>query len=501
MEIFSTVRPATLENLSLMRRELTRKLRDLRLDSGLIEDMQLAIMELATNAIRHAGKAPTTMALSASIDGSALAVVIEDDGAPWPQLVERIEHAKRSISQRDAESGRGLMLSARAIDRVDYKAGPPNRLSLWRRLHRRKPMILLVEDDREILDIFSFQLGGMCQVVTAHDVETAGEMLTTMPIDCVVSDLHLGSTSGNGLIDYLERDPERLPVPIVIVTGDSNRDVQALSLQLGVEAVLTKPITGKRLLAAVQTAMIRAERQKARLMRHFSAVLESLVATPTPPEAVGYRLASRAATASLGGGDATLHFERGTTHRIVMLDAMGHGLGAKAAALALAAMARTLETIMAPDTASAFISALSALVSEEDAMSGFIGTALVLDLKPDGLSVASAGHPRPVLIGSDRIEPIDISGPPLGMIMTDPVKQLDLVLPEAVRLFACSDGLDPYGLACGEPPPEWLCKALLAKSDDENVMADRIAAICEETLGSEPEDDWSFTLIGAASRP
>ncbi len=497
MHVFTTESPATLEGVSLLRRHLSRKLRDLRFDSGMIDDLAIAVAELGANLVRHARPQPSRIVLTAEVDGSAMRIDLVDDGGLWTDLPARLDAAKRMIASRDAESGRGLMLVARAMDRWSLASEPEaNRLTLWRRIHRRTPLVLLVEDDAGLLDVFTWQIGSACRVVTAGDVESAGLILSSMPVDCVVTDLHLGGESGNALVEWLERDPERPPVPIVVVTGDGDRAVQAGSLELGVERVLTKPVTGAELMAAIRTAMVRSARQRARLMRHFSAVLDSLLADRVPPRGSGFAMQSRSAAAALGGGDAVLCIDRGSTRRLVMLDAMGHGLGAKAAAVALVAMARTLETTVAPETCRDFITGLSALVEHESAMAGFVATALVLDVGNGRVSVASAGHPRPVLVSGGAVTTVAVSGPPLGLVLAAPQTETTLTLGEGDRLFVCSDGVDPFGLACGGPPPEWLVAPLAADGRSVAERADDLASLISETLGPDPEDDWSFLLLG-----
>lgn len=502
MHVLTLETPVTLEGVSLARRRIARSLRELRFDPGLIEDLALAVAELGANLVRHAAPRPERLSISAQVDGSAIRLEMADDGGAWPELPGRLDSARRMIASRDAEGGRGLMLVARAVDRWEFETGPDgNRLKLWRRMHRRTPLVLIVEDDAELLDLFTWQIGSACRVVTAGDLDSAARVLDSLPVDCVVTDLHLGTESGNGLVERLERDPERPPVPIVVVTGDGDRSVHAGSLELGIERVLTKPVSGAEIMAAIRTAMVRAARQRARLMRHFSAVLDALLAERLPDSGAGFEMRSRSAAAALGGGDAVLLIDRGEERRIVMLDAMGHGLGAKAAAVALVAMARTLETTVAPRSCREFVNGLSALVEQESAMAGFVATALVIDLRDGEASIASAGHPRPLLVkAGGSAETVAVSGPPLGLILPEVPTETTIRLAPGDRLFLCSDGVDAYGLACGGPPPDWLVEPLARRGTGIAETADAAAAVIVERLGPDPEDDWSFLLLAPEKR-
>ena len=110
MHVLTLETPVTLEGVSLARRRIARSLRELRFDSGLIEDLALAVAELGANLVRHAAPRPERLSISAQVDGSAIRLEMADDGGAWPELPGRLDSARRMIASRDAEGGRGLML-------------------------------------------------------------------------------------------------------------------------------------------------------------------------------------------------------------------------------------------------------------------------------------------------------------------------------------------------------------------------------------------------------
>lgn len=110
------------------------------------------------------------------------------------------------------------------------------------RSNRRGPMkILLVEDDdavrHTLLDILSYR-----QYV-AEGVASAEEALARLPdeYDLVVSDVFLQGMDGVALLDAVNR--MRPAVPVVIITGFSDLDIEQKCRQKGAAAFLRKPFT------------------------------------------------------------------------------------------------------------------------------------------------------------------------------------------------------------------------------------------------------------------
>ena len=63
MKLFDHRLPATRENVSWLRKAVRRELIGLKLRQDLINDLQLVIAELATNAVVHAERPPGMIGL------------------------------------------------------------------------------------------------------------------------------------------------------------------------------------------------------------------------------------------------------------------------------------------------------------------------------------------------------------------------------------------------------------------------------------------------------
>ena len=498
MKLFEDRRPATLEEVSWLRKALRREFSQLRVGPDIADEIVLAVAELAANAVRHAAKPPTHITLKAELEGILLRITIEDDGGAFTGFEHRWAKASLAGTGADGTSGRGLALARAALDRVQYHPGAPNRLIAHRQLARRRPQLLVVEDDEILLDTYLELLEPHYRVLAAATLKDALALARETRVDLILTDFHLGTEPGTALVRALEDDADRPPIPIVMITGDAS--VRTRAMELGVDAFLTKPVLAAALLETVKLALVRAMRQRARMFRYFGSALEDLV-RPVLPQAIGpFAAALRFGTADIGGGDLVVRLPRPDGDRIVLVDVMGHGINAKAGAVAHAAMIRALDVgeRLSPG---AFLTRWSNLIFSEPAFDAAIATALVVDLGTDGtIEIASAGHPHPMVLRADAARVIVADGPLLGFTEGARYDSVTLSLAPGERLILATDGLDPAELASGGPCPDWLVHDLQRRAGlPLERTAGGAAAHIAARLGPNPEDDWVLILIARAA--
>ncbi|OZA91501.1 MAG: hypothetical protein B7X76_02225, partial [Azorhizobium sp. 39-67-5] len=172
MKLFEARRPATLEEVSWLRKALGRQLGELRLPGDVAGEMVLAVAELAANLVAHSDPPPRELAVEAVLDGILLTVTLEDDGGPFAGFETRWARATLAGAE-DGVSGRGLALARRALDAVSYHRGPPNRLVAHRRLARRRPVVLVVEDEDVLLETYLGLLEPHFRLLAAANLKDA----------------------------------------------------------------------------------------------------------------------------------------------------------------------------------------------------------------------------------------------------------------------------------------------------------------------------------------
>jgi len=137
--------------------------------------------------------------------------------------------------------------------------------------------ILLVDDDRDLVEILSLRLhlAGFTPV-TAFSPTAAMECFEGDRPDVVLLDVGLGPWSGLELLDELRK---RSQVPILMLAGCASESIEARSFELGADDYLQKPISARSLIARIRAALSRYQRAQEQPAVHLqlTAALRKLV--------------------------------------------------------------------------------------------------------------------------------------------------------------------------------------------------------------------------------
>ena len=111
-------------------------------------------------------------------------------------------------------------------------------------LSRHKEKILLVDDERSILDVASeyFTLKGY-EVLTATNGREAMDIINQGSIDCCFTDINMPEMDGLELAELIRRKDNS--VPVIIMTGYPSLDNTIQTLKNGVVDFLIKPEIGR----------------------------------------------------------------------------------------------------------------------------------------------------------------------------------------------------------------------------------------------------------------
>jgi chemosensory pili system protein ChpA (sensor histidine kinase/response regulator) len=113
---------------------------------------------------------------------------------------------------------------------------------------------LVVDDSRAIREAMTSMLGREGWIVdVAEDGARALQMTKQLRYDLVVTDLEMPELSGFDLIARLRSDERFKTTPIVIITSRANPEHRRRARDLGVRALVAKPITRRKLLEALAT--------------------------------------------------------------------------------------------------------------------------------------------------------------------------------------------------------------------------------------------------------
>lgn len=503
MQLFSEKCLATLENVSNVRRSMRRALSEVRMNDELVDDLQLIVSEIAVNTIEHSAEKPGELEFRVRIRGAEIGLEIIDDGSPFENFDDKFGvfapelQEVKGLNTALTASGRGIELVRDFADDIVYQPGPPNHFIAWRRLSKRQPTVLIVEDESVLAETYALGLYPTYRTIIVDTIEGALATLEHTNVDIVVADYHLADGTGRILAETMETNPDSLPVPVIMITGDSNAALHREMLEIGVEVSLQKPVSKQKLEDHIKLSLRRAERRRTSHFRHFGAAAAKLLTLKVPERVGRFSLGHHTNVADLGSGDAMLHLTSTDRDRVVLMDVMGHGLGAHSAAIALAAIARAIHSQRRDVAPNLFLTELSNALFADLTFGQLISTMLVVDLKESGeIEVASAGHPNPVVVRAEGIEQVDVTGPLLGFAPNVDYDCRTFSLNEGERLVSFTDGLDPMSLSAGEELPEWMSRALidglqLPFTESMSALLDKVQSV----VGPAPDDDWTIIAL------
>jgi len=120
----------------------------------------------------------------------------------------------------------------------------------------KRPRILLVEDDEDLLKMMFRLLSTVGDVALATDGQHAMQIMgASQPPDLVVTDLMMPRKDGLQLVAEMKEDPKLRGVPAIILTAKAGpRDVIA-GINAGARHYLTKPFKPDDLLSKVKKVL------------------------------------------------------------------------------------------------------------------------------------------------------------------------------------------------------------------------------------------------------
>ena len=230
------------------------------------------LLNLITNAIKFTGDGGSVV-VRAVRDGSEVLITVTDTGIGVPdadreRIFESFQQGGRG-SSREEGTGLGLTLSRRLVELLGGRmwlesevgrgstfgfALPARRAERAKRPGGGEPQetsgeVVIIEDDRPSLDLFSAYLSGAALKVTpARDGQTGLAAVRRTRPDAVLLDIRLPGIDGWAVLKALQAEPETRDIPVIVV---SIVDERARGAAMGAAGYLVKPIGRDQLLSAL----------------------------------------------------------------------------------------------------------------------------------------------------------------------------------------------------------------------------------------------------------
>ncbi|RJQ31492.1 MAG: DNA-binding response regulator [Peptococcaceae bacterium] len=133
------------------------------------------------------------------------------------------------------------------------------------------PLILVVEDEINIVELLSFNLQKEgYRVIAALDGNTALKLVREEKPDLIILDIMLPGMDGLEICRFLKSDPETAMTPIIILSAKGEVLERVLGLEMGADDYMAKPFSPREVVARVKTQL----RKKAQLTGMSAAASE-----------------------------------------------------------------------------------------------------------------------------------------------------------------------------------------------------------------------------------
>jgi len=128
------------------------------------------------------------------------------------------------------------------------------------------PVILLVDDNEEILEFLSTDLGDKYRIITALNGKDALEILNKETVHLVISDVMMPGIDGFQLCREIKTNIDYSHIPVIMLTAKNTLQSKIEGLEHGADAYIEKPFSPEYLNVQISNLLINRNKIK----EHFA---------------------------------------------------------------------------------------------------------------------------------------------------------------------------------------------------------------------------------------
>lgn len=465
--------------------------------------IQLCLSEAVTNLAMHANPKPGYINLRFGNDSQYWWLEILDDSAPW----DPTQHFDDGLLTEftEIESGRGTALLHSQSDDITYIKGNEfklNKLRLTWACPKQKSQqtILLVEDNNSLRLLYENYLASSYTILTATDGFEALQQLSRHKVDLIISDIQMPQMNGLTLRKKINQQTKRELIPFIFLTATDDELMQEQATELGIDDYLIKPIQKPQLMKIIRRVLGRSTQVYEQLTARIDKSISSSLEPKLPEISHDWCLAVAHRHTGSGGGDLLMHKSSETMLQLVLTDIMGHDDSAKFFAHACGGYIHGLmQSIEKNNNPAQLLEQLSNCAIEDKVLSKVTLTCCSVQLSSAGkISLASAGHPAPLLISPENIKPLNIGGVLPGLLPDTQYQSTQLTIKQGERIALYTDGLFDSA-ASNHARKELENKITEALIDTLNLPLEKsieqVMRLFDEITACKPTDDALLILL------
>lgn len=134
-----------------------------------------------------------------------------------------------------------------------------------------RPLLLVADDERDMLDYLGAALGGEYRILTAEDGGAALAMAAEHNPDLVITDVVMPVLHGDALCRRLKADMETSHIPVILLTAMGERESIIYGLESGADDYIVKPFDMSMLRLRIRNILAQRERLRTAILSASSA--------------------------------------------------------------------------------------------------------------------------------------------------------------------------------------------------------------------------------------
>ncbi len=249
--------------------------------------IESVVINLLSNSMKHIRDNEGVINISLAVEDNTIKLSVKDNGCgiseeEMPYVFIRFFQGKSK--SKDGGSGIGLYLVKKFVELHGGNIAMKNENGLrvditlpYVKVTTRQDMtviddspsqsslsddrkcILIVDDNKEIVEFLAESLSKEFQCLKAYDGSEGEEMVNKYRPDLIIADQMMPVTNGLDMVKRIRRNTTTADIPVIMLTAKDDYDTELESIKHGVDVFMPKPFDLKQMLLQVSRLLKKRE--------------------------------------------------------------------------------------------------------------------------------------------------------------------------------------------------------------------------------------------------